>query len=69
MKISKSHKYFANRLHRLRQITNQEDLTHPERYLGSNWEAVINFWLYLDTLSEEQFEIVEGRYLALSGID
>jgi hypothetical protein len=60
MKISKTHRNFAIRLN------SQEVLTHPENYLGLNWEAVIDFWLYLDTLSKEQFEIVRDRYWDLS---
>jgi hypothetical protein len=56
MKISKSHQNFAIRL------SNQDILNHPENYLGSNWKEVINFWLYLDTLSYEQLKAVEYRY-------
>jgi hypothetical protein len=56
MKISKTHHEFANRL------SNQYVLNHPENYLGPNWEEVINFWLYLDTLSEEQMKAVENLY-------
>jgi hypothetical protein len=60
MKISKTHKNFARRL------KNQEVLTHPEKYLGPNWEAVINFWLYLDTLNKKQLKVVNKRYWDLS---
>jgi hypothetical protein len=60
MKISKAHRNFAKRLN------NQGILNYSEQYLGPNWENVINFWLYLDTLSKEQLKVAEKRYLALS---
>jgi hypothetical protein len=60
MKISKTHHEFANRL------SNQYVLNHPEKYLGPNWEVVINFWLYLDTLSYDQLHVVYDRWLELS---
>ncbi len=59
MKISKIHKKFAS------YLESQRVLTIPENYLGPNWEAVINFWLYLDTLTEEQLKVVGERYVAL----
>jgi hypothetical protein len=60
MKISKAHKSFTRRLNK------QDILNHPEQYLGPNWEAVINFWLYLETLSKDQLKVVKERYLDLS---
>jgi hypothetical protein len=60
MKISEAHQNFAS------YLKNQKVLTHPEKYLGPNWEEVINFWLYLDTLNKKQLKIVEERYRALS---
>ncbi len=48
MKISKTHQKFANRL------SNQRALDCPEQFLGPNWKDILNFWLYLDTLSDEQ---------------
>jgi hypothetical protein len=66
MKISKTHRNFANRLRSRYNITKQDVLDHPEKYLGPNWEEVINFWLYLDTLNKKQLKVVEERYSALS---
>jgi hypothetical protein len=63
MKISKTHKSFARRLN------NPYFINYPERYLGPNGEAVINFWLYLETLSKDQLKVVRDRYLALSQED
>jgi hypothetical protein len=56
--ISKSHKRFSERLRTPRVLTN------PEEFLGPNYEEVLNFWLFLDDLSEEQLRIVNERYWA-----
>ena len=66
MIISKTHQEFANCLQRIYNIPEQQVLNQPENYLGSNWEAVINFWIYLDTLTQEQLKVVQKRYYALS---
>jgi hypothetical protein len=66
MKISKALQNFANRLQHWYHISNKVVLTHPEKYLGSNSGEVINFWLYLDTLTEDQLIVVKKRYLALN---
>ena len=54
--ISKSHKRFSERLN------NPRVLEYPEEFLGPNYKEVLNFWLILDDLPEEQLEIIEGRY-------
>jgi hypothetical protein len=56
--ISKSHKRFSERLGISRVLTN------PEEFLGPNFETVLNFWLILDELSEEQLRVVSERYEA-----
>jgi hypothetical protein len=66
MKISKSHQNFVYTLQGLHVIPKQDVLDHTEKYLGPNWEAVINFWLYFDTLTEEQLEVVIERYYMLN---
>jgi hypothetical protein len=53
---SKTHKRFSERLNNPRVLTN------PKEFLGPNFEAVLNFWLILDDLSEEQIEVVNERY-------
>jgi hypothetical protein len=60
MKISKTHKRFAYIL------DEQRVLSHPEEFLGPNWKVVLNFWLYLDTLSPVQFAIVWDFYYSLN---
>jgi hypothetical protein len=48
MTYSKIHQKFSERL-------NQPDvLTDPGKYLGPNWEDVLNFWIYVDMLSVEE---------------
>jgi hypothetical protein len=56
--ISKIHQEFSRRLNNPRVLSN------PEEFLGANYEAVLNFWLILDDLSEEQLRIVKERYRA-----
>jgi hypothetical protein len=50
MTYSKTHKRFSEHL-------NQPDvLTNPGKYLGPNYQDVLNFWIYVDTLSAEEKE-------------
>jgi hypothetical protein len=35
--------------------------THCVEELGPNWQTVLNFWLFLDNLSEEQSEVAVSR--------
>ncbi len=55
MKISKTHQEFANRV-------GQAALTNPEKYLGPNYRTVLNFWYYIDNLTEERRGVVNSRY-------
>jgi hypothetical protein len=66
MKISKAHQLFADFIQLWYTVPKQDVLNYPEKYLGPNWEAVINFWLYLDTLTKDQLKVVGSRYLNLS---
>jgi hypothetical protein len=59
MKISKRHQCFS------KVLNNQRALSHPDEFLGPNWRDVLNFWLYIDTLSTEQLEMANSSYLAL----
>ena len=59
MNYSKAHQNFSNRLQR------PEALTNPQDVLGPNYEAVINFWWYMDSLTETQWNEVLRRYRAL----
>jgi hypothetical protein len=60
MTYSKIHKRFSERL-------NQPDaLTNPEKYLGPNYQDVLNFWIYLDSLSDQEREELGQRYWDLN---
>jgi hypothetical protein len=59
MNYSKAHQNFSNRLQR------PEALTNPQDVLGPNYEAVINFWWYMDSLTIDQWKEVARRYRAL----
>ncbi len=54
MKISKTHQKFANTLR------NQRALDNPVEFLGPNWKDVLNFWFFLDTLTEEQWNSINS---------
>jgi hypothetical protein len=56
MKISKAHQEFSDYLKEPKALTN------PEDYLGPNWEDVINFWLYVDTLSWDEKKAMGDKY-------
>jgi hypothetical protein len=56
MKISTTHKEFSDRLN------DQTALEYPEHFLGPNWKDVLNFWIYLDTLSVEDFRLIINRF-------
>jgi len=40
-------------------------LTNPEKYLGNNYQAVMKFWWFIDTLTTHQRLEVSRRYRAL----
>jgi hypothetical protein len=56
---SKAHQNFSNRLE------NPEALTSPQDFLGPNYQTVLNFWWFMDSLSEDQWKEVARRYDAL----
>jgi hypothetical protein len=56
MKISKTHQRLSERLKEPKVLTN------PEDFLGPNWEDVINFWFYIETLSEEERKKIDFSY-------
>ena len=44
-------------------------IADPLSYLGPNWETILNFWTYIDSLSVEQWKTVGGRYSASLNCD
>jgi hypothetical protein len=59
MKISTAHQRFSE------YLENSDALENPQDYLGPNYLTVLNFWLWIDTLSIEQWEEVARRYNAI----
>ena len=59
MNYSKAHQKFSN------ELQNPEALTSPQDFLGPNYETVLNFWWYMDSLTETQWKEVARRYDAL----
>ena len=39
-------------------VENPDVLTNPERHFGPNYKALINFWIYWDSLSWEQLDVL-----------
>jgi hypothetical protein len=60
MTYSKTHKRFSERLNQ------PAALTDPAKYLGPNYQDVLNFWIYLDNLSDEEKKEMGQRYRDLN---
>ena len=56
MSYSKAHQNFSNHLNK------PEALTNPQDFLGPNYETVLNFWKWIDSLSVEQWKVVADHY-------
>ena len=48
-------------------MSNENILTQPEDFLGPNYQTVLNFWTFLDGLSEEQWKEVRKGDIDLAG--
>ncbi len=59
MKISKTHQRLSDNLN------NPEVLTNPEPFLGPNWETVLRWWLYCESLTVEQQDELDRRWYAI----
>ena len=59
MTYSKIHKRFSERLEQ------PDALTNPEKYLGPNYQDVLDFWFYIEGLSDEERKEMSDRYQAL----
>ena len=59
MYYSKAHQNFSNYLHK------PEALINPQDFLGPNYQTVLNFWWFMDSLSEDQWKEVARRYDAI----
>jgi hypothetical protein len=56
MTYSKIHQKFS------KYLKQPDALTDPEKYLGPNYQDVLNFWIYLDTLSDQEKEELWQRF-------
>jgi hypothetical protein len=63
--ISLTHSVFLRKINDKCEGSPQEVLSNPAKYLGLNWENVLNFWIYLDTLSDREKKEMGQRYWAL----
>jgi hypothetical protein len=45
----------------MKMLELQQRFTNPEKELGPNYEAVFNFWTFIDTLSSEQKNLIIQR--------
>jgi hypothetical protein len=59
MNYSEAHQNFSDR------IQNHEAITSPQYCLGPNYKTVLNFWWFMDNLTEDQRNEVNRRYSAL----
>jgi hypothetical protein len=59
MKYSKAHQNFSIRLQK------PEALTTPEDFLGPNYETVLNFWTFMESLTKANWEKFTRRYTAI----
>jgi hypothetical protein len=59
MKISKTHQNLSI------YLNNPEVLTNPEPFLGPNWETVLRWWLYYESLTDGQERELSRRYEAI----
>ena len=59
MNYSKAHQNFSTELQK------PEALTNPEDFLGPNYQTVLNFWTFMDSLTEDNWNEVARRYNAL----
>jgi hypothetical protein len=57
MTYSNFYNGFALNLNYYYNIIKQDVLDHPENYLGPNYKELLNFWVYWDSLSEEQWVV------------
>ena len=55
MTYSKAHQLFAD------TIRNQNALTNPQDFLGPNWQTILHFWKYIESLSEDQWSQVYAK--------
>jgi hypothetical protein len=63
--ISLTHSIFLRVINDYCEGSPQDVLSNPEKYLGPNFEQVLDFWIYLDTLSDEEWGEMGQRFWGL----
>jgi hypothetical protein len=58
MTYSKAHQRFSNYLNK------PEALINPQDFLGPNYETVLNFWKYVESLDEETHNRINQRFFS-----
>ena len=64
MNFSKSHQNFNNHFG-----GNYDVLEHPENFLGPNYQTVLNFWSWIDTLNVQQIAKLGKCYYSVEAVD
>jgi hypothetical protein len=57
--------YSTTHLKLSKDLNSPDILTDPQDFLGQNYKTVLNFWTYLDYLTDEQFNVLSERYYEL----
>jgi hypothetical protein len=60
MTYSKIHQAFS------KHLKNPDVLKNPAKYLGPNYQDVLNFWIYVDSLNDEEKSEMWRRYWDLN---
>jgi hypothetical protein len=63
--ISVNHSRLLRVVNDEREGSPQDVLSNPGKYLGPNWETVLRFWLYYDSLNYRQSNKLIRRYWAM----
>ena len=45
-----------------RRLKDPRVISHPQEFLGLNYQTVLNFWSKLDLLKDYQWKVIEGVY-------
>ena len=64
MNYSKSHQNFNNHFG-----GNYDVLEHPENFLGPNYQTVLNFWYWIDTLNAQQICKLGKCYYSVEAVE
>jgi hypothetical protein len=62
MLTSRIHKETAQLINIIYGISAEDVINDPENYFGVKYKKVLDFWSYLDSLTEYQLDIVDDLY-------